>query len=188
MTKADSTITLRKAVISDAHFIASTIISAMGLQESDNPSLIEALSAACTSEETIYSYRNTTMALYGSERAGALISYDGALYDRESANTFTLVSSYLGTRSFSPGKETGSGEYYLDSMSVLPQFRGHSIGSILISNALEEADALGFDRVALIADVKKPWLKSLYSRLGFKVESETVFMGEPYYRMVQYIH
>ena len=86
-----------------------------------------------------------------------------------------------------PGTETGEGEYYLDSMAVLPEFRGHSIGKILMNNALETAEALGFTKVTLLVDVVKPWLHKLYESVGFEKGEQVMFFGEPFMRMIQHI-
>ena len=82
--------------------------------------------------------------------------------------TFGLIAGKLGTALFNPGEETGEGEYYLDSLHVSPDFRGHSIGTVLMRNELDIAEALGFRIVSLIVDKEKPWLHRLYARLGFE--------------------
>ena len=101
--------------------------------------------------------------------------------------TFGLIAGKLGTAPFNPGEETCEGEYYLDSLHVSPDFRGHSIGTVLMRNELDIAEALGFRRVSLIVDKEKPWLHRLYARLGFEEAGETVFFGEKYLRMTQEI-
>lgn len=191
---------LRKARSSDAGFIADTVLAAMGHDVFD-PSVLascvtplgplstvrDALVKVCSKDDTLYSWRNTCIATYLGKTAGALVSYDGAEYAETAARTFSLIARLLNTDSMFPGRETGTGEYYLDSLAVHPEFRGRSIGSILIQNALEEAQALGFSRVTLLVDKHKPHLHRLYEKLGFSDEEEILFFGEPYIRMVQEI-
>ena len=86
-----------------------------------------------------------------------------------------------------PGTETEAGEYYLDSLAVAPEFRGQSIGSILIQNALEEAQALGFTKATLLVDSRKDYLQRLYGRLGFENGETVTFFGDEYIKMYQEI-
>ena len=190
-------ITLRKATPSDAGLIAEVVMSGMGFnvdsQEvlrgksplGDVRKVLDALAAVAAMDDTLYSYRNTYVAVYEGKSAGCLVSYNGGEYKEKSRYTFALISGILGVGEFHPGQETCAGEYYLDSLAVLPEFRGHSISRILIGNALEVAQGLGFTLATLIVDKEKPWLHRLYSSLGFRPDREVEFCGEPYIRMVQ---
>ncbi|MGM9738636.1 MAG: GNAT family N-acetyltransferase [Candidatus Cryptobacteroides sp.] len=183
---------------SDAGFIAGTVLNAMGsgpdtdftpffAEETDYQDVVQALTVIAAMEDTLYSYRNVHIAVFGDSLAGAMVAYDGARYKEMADRTFGLLSEILGVEKPNPGEETGPDEYYLDSLYVSPEFRGHSIGSILIRNELEVAQGLGFTTVSLLVDRNKPWLHKLYSRTGFTEDGETMFFGEPYLRMVQYI-
>ena len=147
----------------------------------------QALEEIAARPDTLYSYRNSRIATYGGEVAGVIVGYDGAAYREKAELTFGLIAGRLGTAPFNPGEETCGGEYYLDSLHVSPDFRGHSIGTILMRNELDIAEALGFRKVSLIVDKEKPWLHRLYARLGFEEAGETVFFGEKYLRMIQEI-
>ncbi len=189
---------LRKARPSDASFIADVVLAAMGydifnpevLSSGDTPfgtlsAVHNALVKVCSKEDTLYSWKNTCIATYCGKVAGALVSYDGAGYGEAADRTFSLMARLMNTEKPTPGEETGPGEYYLDSLAVHPDYRGCSIGSILMQNSLDEAQALGYTRVTLIVDKHKPYLHDLYGRLGFADEAEVTFFGEPYIRMVQ---
>lgn len=79
--------------------------------------------------------------------------------------------------------ETFPGEYYLDSLAVLPEFRGQGIGRALLLDGVAKGRQAGFERVTLIVDVDKPKNITLYESLGF-VRDETIsFFGHQYYRM-----
>lgn len=179
-------IQIRPATALDAAFVAGNVIAAMGM-ETPSESLIKALTTICAREDTLYSYRNTDIALYKGVPAGSLVSYDGGIYAETSAHTFALASDLLGEEVNPKSKETCPGEYYLDSLAVLPEYRGHAIGSLLIGHALHTAQGLGFEKASLIVDKHKPWLQNLYSKLGFDFDGELLFFGEEYLRMVQYI-
>ena len=193
---------IRRAYPEDAPFIAESVLAAMGydrdsaisLGTGENHSVSKsheevkrALEDIAARPDTLYSYRNSRIATYGGEVAGVIVGYDGAAYREMAELTFGLIAGKLGTAPFNPGEETCEGEYYLDSLHVSPDFRGHSIGTILMRNELDIAEALGFRIVSLIVDKEKPWLHRLYARLGFEEAGETVFFGEKYLRMIQEI-
>lgn len=191
---------LRKGRASDAPFIADAVLAAMGY-DIFNPSLSadaetsfgpisavrDALIKVCSKEDTLYSWKNTTIATFCGKTAGAIVSYDGGSYKETAERTFALMAKLLNTEKPEPGSETGEGEYYLDSLVVHPEFRGHNIGSILMQNALDEAEALGYEKVTLLVDEKKPHLHKLYKKLGFEFGDVVLFFGEPYIRMFQYL-
>lgn len=177
---------IRKATPEDVEFIAETVVGAMGMADV-SPLLKKALTDICGMEDTLYSYRNTEIATVDGRTAGALISYDGAGYADMADKTFSLAAKAMGEKKFSPGTETVPGEYYLDSLYVSPVFRGRKIGNLLMDNALETAEGLGFTLVSLLVDIKKPWLHKIYGDLGFAMDKEVLFFGEPFYRMVQYL-
>ena len=193
---------IRRAYPEDAPFIAESVLAAMGYDRDSSISLAaegndslpktyeevkQALEEIAARPDTLYSYRHSRIATYGGEVAGVIVGYDGAAYREMAELTFGLIAGKLDTAPFNPGEETGEGEYYLDSLHVRPDFRGHSIGTILMRNELDIAEALGFRRVSLIVDKEKPWLHRLYARLGFEEAGETVFFGEKYLRMTQEI-
>ena len=141
---------LRKGRASDAPFIADAVLAAMGY-DIFNPELPadaetgfgpisavrDALIKVCSKEDTLYSWKNTTVATFCGKTAGAIVSYDGGSYKETAERTFALMAKLLNTEKPEPGSETGEGEYYLDSLVVHPEFRGHNIGSILMRNALD---------------------------------------------------
>ncbi len=189
---------LRKAKPADAQFIADVVLSGMGYNIFDNNDLDneithfgpasrirEALAKVCRKDNTLYSWKNTCIALCGDKLAGALVSYDGGDYAQLGENTFPILENILGCDKITLGEETAAGEYYLDSLAVRPEFRGRSIGKILLRNSLEEAQALGFTKVTLLVDVNKPWLHKLYGSVGFQKGEEVLFCGEPFMKMYQ---
>ena len=193
---------IRRAYPEDAPFIAESVLAAMGYEKDSSISLgagenysesksyeevKRALEEIAARPDTLYSYRHSRIATYGGEVAGVIVGYDGAAYREMAELTFGLIAGKLGTAPFNPGEETCGGEYYLDSLHVSPDFRGHSIGTVLMRNELDIAEALGFRKVSLIVDKEKPWLHRLYARLGFEEAGETVFFGEKYLRMIQEI-
>lgn len=86
------------------------------------------------------------------------------------------------------------GEFYLDSLAVLPEFRRMTfeyagstdrIGHLLMLDGIEEGRRKGLHRISLIVDKAKPRLNSYYSALGFRPDGEVLFFGHLYNRMVK---
>ena len=53
-------------------------------------------------------------------------------------------------------KETEAGELYLDSVGVLPEYRGRGIESLLFEAQCQRAASLGHEIAGLIVDKDKP--------------------------------
>lgn len=79
--------------------------------------------------------------------------------------------------------ETGPGEYYIDSLAILPAYRGFGIGRELIYDAMEEARKNGLRQVGLIVECSKPLLRDYYAELGFVPVREMNAFGDRYLKM-----
>ena len=188
MSEKISEIQVRPAEKNDSEAVARLLMMAWpmdsflemnpGMTEDDFALIIKSFVEA---EDTLYSYKNTIVAVRGEEIAGAMNGYDGALYEMlkkpvtdDFRRRFPDSSSGFGLV-----KETQAGEFYLDSIGVNPAMRSMGIGSRLFSAMLERAAGLGFTKAGLIVDVDKPKAEALYLRLGFKTVGYRDFMGHP---------
>ena len=115
----DRLITLRKATQADARFIAENVLRALHIEET-NEQHIEHLAGISRRDDTLYSWRNATIALYDGVPAGLMVAYDGARYRSMRDITFPMIRIYVGDDYNSMDDETCAGEFYLDSLSVLP--------------------------------------------------------------------
>ena len=109
------------------------------------------------------------------------------------APTESVDNEYVGGRIPLQDPECLPGEFYLDSMAILPEFRGKAyeyagstdrIGHLLMLDGIEQGRRKGFPRISLIVDKAKPRLKSYYSALGFRPDGEILFFGHLYDRMI----
>ena len=133
-------------------------------------------------EETIYSYENTIVAEINGKVAGAMCAYDGADYRRLKQPIVDALGPDCG---FAKMKETEAGEFYLDSVGVLPEYRGRGIASRIIDAQCKRAAALGHGAAGLIVDVDKPQAEALYTRLGFVHLDDKDFFGHAMKHMVR---
>ena len=98
-------------------------------------------------------------------------------------HTFALLSSLITFDVESMDAETRDGEYYLDSLAVLPAYRGQGIARQLLLHAQQEAHRQG--RPAILACAPdNTGARLLYESLGFRQEGLMHIFGEDYLRMV----
>ncbi len=183
-------ITIRKAHKEDAPQIAGLFMLAWPVEdilESNGLSydeLHESITSVAASEQTIYSYENTYVAEADGKVVGAMCAYDGADYQRLKQP----IVDFLGNDSgFAQLKETEEGEFYLDSVGVLPEYRGRGIASKLFEAQCERAASLGHKVAGLIVDVDKPQAEVLYARLGFVYLDDKDFFGHTMKHMVKHL-
>ena len=86
---------------------------------------------------------------------------------------------------FANMKETEAGEFYLDSVGVLPEYRGRGIASRIIDAQCERAASLGHKVAGLIVDIDKPQVEAMYSKLGFTYLDDKDFFGHTMKHMVR---
>lgn len=144
--------------------------------------LFESMTTIAAAEETIYSYENTIVAEVDGKIVGAIYAYDGADYQRLKQS----IVDVLGTDSgFAQLEETEAGEFYLDSVGVLPDYRGRGIASSLFESQCKRAASLGHKIAGLIVDVDKPQAEALYARLGFTYLDDKDFFGHKMKHMIR---
>lgn len=144
--------------------------------------LLESIILIASSEETIYSYENTIVADINGKVVGAMCAYDGADYQRLKQPIVDTLGPDCG---FGQLKETEAGEFYLDSVGVLPEYRRRGIASRLFEAQCERASSLGHKVAGLIVDVDKPQAEALYVRLGFRYLDDKDFLGHTMKHMVR---
>lgn len=154
----------------DAHLIAWIV--AQGMHMDDVPSFLNTVGAR---DDTLYSWRHTRLLRCDGKFAGGLISYNGATHEDCRRKTWVMPDGTLLSSGDVP--ETTAGEYYLDSLAIVPEFRGHGLWRLLFDDAVETAKRKGFHRVALICDESFPQLSKLYSSYGFVPETTIMYFG-----------
>jgi N-acetylglutamate synthase-like GNAT family acetyltransferase len=70
--------------------------------------------------------------------------------------------------------------FYLERLSVLPQFRRNGFGEAMVSHGVNEAKKLGAHRVEIGIISDQTELKEWYKKFGFSVKSETRFEHLPF--------
>lgn len=183
-TCMDTKITLRKATAADARFIAENVLRALHIDENDNRH-IEHLAGICRRDDTLYSWRNATIALFDGVPAGLMVAYDGARYRQMRDVTFPMIRMYVGDDYHNMDDEACAGEYYLDSLAVLPEYRRRGIASALIQEMLRQRDAAGIPLATIAVDPDNDTAYRLYKKHGFRHDGQINVFGTTYHRLVQ---
>lgn len=184
-------ITIRAAKKDDDTFIAEAVLNAVGL-ENITESHIHSIAPLCAYDKVLYSWRNTLIAEYDNQIAGALIGYAGKDYLILKALTIHLMSME-GMPFYNPEfaesfktmiPETKPGEYYIDSVYVKPESRNLGIATALIKDSIQAAKKLGLGTITLAVAPENHNAQQLYSSLGFKNGEQEFIFGEWYTKMI----
>lgn len=187
-------ITYRKGTPGDAAFVAQVVAEALGdtlmervatgQETARDRDILKLIEDVCRRDDTLYSWRNTRMAISSEgQPAGALVAYPGSGYLECRTRTFALLGSLITFDVENMDAETRDGEYYIDSLAVLPQWRGRGIARRLLQEAQREAWRRGLPAILACAP-DNVGAKRLYESLGFRETGQVYIFGEDYLRMV----
>ncbi len=174
-------VTIDKRIVSataaDAPFIAWIV--AQGQHMDATPDFFVDM---CRRKDTLYSWKNTRLLIVDGVLAGGLISYDGGIFAQARARTWVMPD---GSR-ISSGEEdeAEAGQYYLDSLAIKPEFRGHAYWRLLFDDAVGIARSRGFHKAGLIYDEGYPHLGKIYSSYGFRPTRRFMYFGAMATKMV----
>lgn len=179
-------ITIRKATRNDSDLISNAVAMALGEESSlyyCGEDYLGVFKQIAEMEISQYSFQNTIIAEVDGSPVGAVVSYDGGRLSELRCPTLSAILAATGKQHEIPD-ETEVGELYLDSLCVLPEFRGQGIGKRLIQAVKERAKEIGLPIVGLLVDFENPKAEKLYSSLGFVRAGIKDFLGHPMYHMV----
>ncbi|MDE5666405.1 MAG: GNAT family N-acetyltransferase [Duncaniella sp.] len=126
-------------------------------------------------DDSQYSYINTLVAVDDDGKAvGVCVGYDGAKLDELRKPFFEAVRQELGKDMGDVEDETDSSEFYLDTLAVLPEYRGRGIASQLLKASVSRAASIG-KPAGLLVDKDNVNARRLYERVGFTQVGERPF-------------
>lgn len=173
-------IEIRDAKKEDVEIVAWTVLTALDMETDE----MEKFIMSCSEDDSIYSWRNAVVAVVDGKLAGCLIAYEGSRYQELRDRSWLKLwddmdQEYLKTIE----AETTDGEFYLDSMAILPEYRGHGIGKMLMEYAIKKGKSFGCRYATLLVDYDKPRLENYYRSIGFEQFGEMEYFGHDYKRM-----
>lgn len=179
-------IIVRQAGREDAKIIALAVAVAIGeevaLRDYCGEDYLAVLAEMARREGTQYSWQSALVAEVDGISAGAVVGYDGARLAELREGTFAVLREMVG-RVSNIVDETESGEVYLDSVGVLPEFRGLGVGRALVAAFCDKAFAAGHERVGLMVDYANPDAERLYASLCFDRVGTKEFFGHHMWHM-----
>lgn len=182
------TLTIRDATISDAPFLAKCIMAGMHFYDfetdiPENKDIYDRLVKCEQRKDLLYSYARTRVAELNGKTAGSLLSYPGEYYKELRHRTFTELWPEFFKMDQTSEQEADPGEYYLDTLAVLPEFRRQGIGRSLLEDGIRKGQGLGYNRITLVADHGMPHLIRLYESIGFRKADIRHVFGVEFQRM-----
>lgn len=177
---------IRKATKADAPLIAKVVVMAIGEEGTrhycgENHQLV--LEEIARLEDSQYSYRNAVVAEVDGTPAGAAVAYDGANLYRLRDVTLKFIFEHTG-KLHNIEDETDASEVYLDSIAVLPQYRGLGIGKQLLLALKGMAHDKYEKDLGLLVDFENPDAERLYKSVGFERMNVKDFLGHKMWHLV----
>jgi ribosomal protein S18 acetylase RimI-like enzyme len=179
-------LTIRKATLNDVRPIAYAVGNAIGEEVMPmycGDSWMNTITEVASLENSQYSYRNALIAEINGSVAGVIVAYDGAKLEELRSETIKIIHKYKPDFTVSED-ETEVGEYYIDTLCVLPEYRNMGIATQLIAAVHEKSIAEGHRKLGLIVDFDNPNAERLYNKLGFKRVGIRIFAGHKMWHLV----
>ncbi|WP_027001570.1 GNAT family N-acetyltransferase [Hugenholtzia roseola] len=191
----------RKAKLEDSKIIAYFMMLAMEdivynfLDEKNYEKAINFLSFFVEQEKNQYSYQNCWLMLENDikndtkddtengaknkvERVFACANiYAGADLKELRQPIATYIESNF-NKKFEIEDETQAGEYYLDTLAVLPQKQGAGLGTIFLQFLINQIVVEKREVFGLLVEKNNFLAKKLYKKVGFVFVNETTLTGK----------
>ncbi len=177
---------IRKATKDDVALIALVVAMAIGEDTAilyGGENYIDVFEEIALQEDSQYSYHNAFVAEIDGDAVGAVIGYDGAKLYQLREVTLEVISKRT-EKQMVLSDETDATEFYLDSIAVLPEYRGLGVGAKLILAMKERAFNEYEKNLGLLVDFENPQAERLYRSLGFERAGLKVFLGHDMWHLV----
>jgi ribosomal protein S18 acetylase RimI-like enzyme len=153
--------------------------------EDSEEKAIEQLEQYCRADEGRLSYRQSAVKEIDGEVAGIIVAYGGDQAAELDRPILDRLRKLKNDPTATLDQEADEDEYYIDTLSVSPQFGGRGIGSALILHAENRAKELKYHKIALAVVTDNHRAHSLYDRKGYKTDKDIMINGHVYHHMVK---
>lgn len=186
-------LTFRPAVKSDSKAAAELIHLAIddiakqltGQTKTEN--IRKTLASFFCEKNNRLSYQNIIVADVLGEAVGIVMTYPGEIAPILDESILSRLRKKKNNQEIYLDKEADYGDFYIDTLSVSPQFQGYGIGTALIKEAEKMAKQIGYSRISLNVAHDNPAAKSLYQKLGYVDEKVIQINGHHYDYMVKVV-
>ena len=178
---------IQDARIEDCEFVARGICMALHFVPDEKK--IKGIAEICQREDVLYSYRHAIIAWEDDEPIGLCLCYDGGKYHEMRKVTFPLFESLMGGDSNheqmdleNAEDEAVAGEYYFDSLAVMPEWRNRGVAARLMQAQKDKAKAMGFKKSTLLVDPENTGAQYLYKKMGFEEDTDVYAFGQTFWK------
>lgn len=176
---------IRPATVHDSEFVARCVC--MALHHEPSSMELPGIAAICRREDVLYSYRHALIAWIDDVPVGLCLAYPGEGYHDIRIRTFAAFAALHPNEEddmdlANAEDETCAGEYYIDSLAVLPEYRRQGIARLLMQAQIQKGIDLELLHQTLLVDPENPNAQQLYASLGFKYESDCYAFGQIYWK------
>jgi len=174
---------IRKATVSDAHPLALCHLLAMEdivykfIGYRDPEKALDFMLHFTRMKMNQYSFENCWVCSIEDKVVAAVNVYDGLALNQLRKPVLEYLAKHYG-RDFIPEDETQAGEYYIDTLGVLPEYRKKGIGSGLLQFLISAYVEKQGKTLGLLVDCENRTAKQLYLKLGFKFIEHKILMGK----------
>jgi ribosomal protein S18 acetylase RimI-like enzyme len=184
---------IRKAVPDDASIAAVLMFNAFediaykltGAQNVDD--VLAVLSQFFREESNRLSYRHVLVEEIDGKPVGLLIAYHGSDAARLDQPLLERLQRIHHDPSITIDQEANPDEFYIDTLSIAPEYGGRGIGTALLHAAEQWAASLSYHKLALNVDQNNELAYRLYHRLGYRIDKVRYLYQHPYNHMVKYL-
>lgn len=180
---------LRASRPEDAEVVSLLLVEAMGdlassfTSGADYSEQVALFRKFFTEKNNQYSYQNTVVCVSYDKVIGSANGYDGSLLKTLRADFSSYIHDKYRFVFPNDSDETGPGEFYIDCISVLKEFRRQGVGSCLINTMIEKAKSIGKDKIGLLVDIDNTNALELYRKLGFEIVEKKFFINDSFFHM-----
>lgn len=181
---------IRQATPADGEKVAPLIYDAIGdianrlTGEQELEKVLAALAHLVSLENNRHSYLYTYIAENAENMLGIAVLYDGKQGKKLDAQLQAMLNDKF-EDALQIDVEAYDDEYYVDTVCVTPEARGHGIGTQLLLFAEEMARIKKYDKISLNVEVQKEKARKLYERLGYVTTEPWTIIDEPFLHMVK---
>lgn len=176
---------IRPATRDDCRFVARCVCMALHHNLPDEE--LPGVAAICAREDVLYSYRNALIGWLDDVPVGLCLAYDGDGYHEVRLRTFAAFAALHPDEEddmdlANAEDETEAGEYYIDSLAVLPDYRRRGFARQLMQAQIAHGQQLGHSCFTLLVDPDNPNAQRLYRQLGFEHQGDCYAFGQIYWK------
>lgn len=155
--------------------------------EDSEEKALEVLEQYFRADEGRLSYRQSAVKEIDGEVAGIIVAYGGDQAAELDRPILDRLRKLKNDPTVTLDQEADEDEYYIDTLSVSPQFGGKGIGSALMLHAENRAKELKYHKIALAVVTDNHRAHSLYDRKGYETDKDIMINGHVYHHMVKLV-